>query len=156
MVVLHSTIVDGKLHVIGFIQDPDPGAVGAGMAWVDTSSGAGLWKLKIRNQADTGWELICSNLLSNTTVVAVNYYEVLPTDSHILVTVADDAEVVLPSATTYDGRVVHIKRTSSNVYDVEISVVGGGGLVEGAASYILKHQYEAVTCVAIDGGWWIY
>jgi len=154
MVVLHSTIVDGKLHVIGFIQSPDPGAVGAGMAWIDTSSGPGLWKLKIRNQTDTGWELVCSGLSSNVTVVAVNYYEVLPTDSYILVIIEDDAEVVLPSAVAYDGRVVHIKRTSANQYDVDISSVAG--LIEGGATYTLAHKYEAVTCVAINNNWWIY
>ena len=156
MVVLHSTIVDGKLHVIGFIQDSDPGAVGAGMAWVDTSGGTGLWNLYIRNETDDGWELIDRERATGSTVVSVDYYEVLPNDLYILMTVADDAEVVLPSATTYDGRVIHIKRTMANQYDVEITVVGGGGTIEGAASYFLKHQYEAVTCVAINNQWWIY
>ena len=58
MVVLHSTIVDGKLHTIGFVQSGDPGAVGASIAWVDTSGGIGAWVLKIRNASDTGWESV--------------------------------------------------------------------------------------------------
>jgi hypothetical protein len=42
----------------GYVQSTDPGAVGAGMLWIDTSDGTGLWKLRVRNAADTGWESV--------------------------------------------------------------------------------------------------
>jgi len=151
----HVDLTAEEVHVPGYVQASDPGAVGAGKLWIDTSGGTGKWGLKIRNLADDGWELVDFELPSGTTVVAVNYYEVQDDDLYLLVVVVDDAEVVLPNATTYDGRVVHIKRTMVNAYDVEVTV-DGGGLIEGAASYFLKHQYEAITCVAINSEWFIY
>lgn len=42
----------------GFVQATDPGAVGSGSQWVDTSAGAGNWVLKVRNTTNTGWEPI--------------------------------------------------------------------------------------------------
>ena len=35
-------------------QDTDPGAIGAGRAWIDTTTG----ELRIRNAADDGWILV--------------------------------------------------------------------------------------------------
>jgi len=52
----HSTLVDTELHVPGYVQSADPGAVGAGIGWIDTSGGTGSWVWKIRNAADDGWE----------------------------------------------------------------------------------------------------
>lgn len=152
----HCDLFGVDLHVPGYIQSVDPGAVGEGMLWVDTSGGAGKWSLWVRNEADDGWELIDVELPNDATVVNVNYYEVAENDLHLLVVIEDDAQIILPQATTFDKRTVHIKRTSDNQYDVEISVIAGGGLVEGGALYLLKHKYEAITCVAINGDWWIY
>lgn len=44
------------LHHLGFLQSSDPGAVGAGVRWVDTTSSP--YVLKIRNAGDTAWETI--------------------------------------------------------------------------------------------------
>lgn len=54
--VLHKDLIDADLHKPGYIQAGDPGAVGAGKMWIDTSDGSGSWKGKIRNAADTDWE----------------------------------------------------------------------------------------------------
>lgn len=54
--MLHRDVVDQNLHVIGYIQDADPGGIGAGKAWVDTSGGTGNWILRIRNEDNDGWE----------------------------------------------------------------------------------------------------
>lgn len=151
----HVDLTAPEVHVPGYVQASDPGAVGAGKLWIDTSGGSGRWDLKIRNLTDDGWELIDYELPSAVVVVNVNYYEVADDDLYLLVIIEDDAEVVLPNATTYDGRVVHIKRTSSNAYDVDVTV-DGGGLIEDVASYTLQHKYEAITCVAVNGSWWIY
>ncbi len=56
----HSEFVGTELHVPGYMQGTDPGAVGAGKYWIDTSGGSGSWELKVRNAADTGWETIAS------------------------------------------------------------------------------------------------
>lgn len=47
-------------------QVSDPGAVGAGVLWFDTSGGAGKWQLKVRNNADTAWELVASGSSSGS------------------------------------------------------------------------------------------
>jgi hypothetical protein len=43
---------------VTYIQTGDPGAVGLGTLWVDTTAGTGSWALKIRNAADDGWEAL--------------------------------------------------------------------------------------------------
>ena len=47
----HRDQTGGELHVPGYIQDTDPGAVGAGRLWFDPTAGV----LSIRNNADDGW-----------------------------------------------------------------------------------------------------
>lgn len=51
----HSDLVGTALHPPAEISDEDPGAVGAGKGWIDTSEGIGAWVLKIRNDADDDW-----------------------------------------------------------------------------------------------------
>ncbi len=56
MSVIHHELTDDQLHVLGYIQSGDPGAVGAGIAWLDTTNvGSGYYLLKVRNAADSGW-----------------------------------------------------------------------------------------------------
>jgi hypothetical protein len=148
----HCNLFGVDLHVPGYNQSTDPGAVGAGMLWIDTSGGPGNWALKIRNDSDDGWELVDFESGSSSTVVNVPYYQVTEDDLYILVVIEADAEVVLPDAPAYDGRVVHIKRSSS--YDVEVSTLGG--LIEGGTSFFLRRKYDAISCVSINNDWWIY
>lgn len=54
--VQHSALSGTNLHVPGYVQSSDPGAVGAGILWIDTSGGTGNWVTKIRNVTNTGWE----------------------------------------------------------------------------------------------------
>lgn len=56
--VNHKTISDTDLHVFAYIAASDPGAVGAGIGWLDTSDGTGAWILKVRNETNTGWESV--------------------------------------------------------------------------------------------------
>jgi len=53
---IHPEIVDENLHAPGYVSASDPGAVGAGFMWIDTSGGADLWIANVRNAADDGWE----------------------------------------------------------------------------------------------------
>lgn len=56
----HSGLTGTNLHVpFHYIQDADPGAVGAGKYWLDTNSGPPL-VLSRRNAGDTGWDAIGS------------------------------------------------------------------------------------------------
>lgn len=45
-----------SVHLFAYVQDADPGAVGAGKGWVDTTGATNV--LKIRNAADSGWETV--------------------------------------------------------------------------------------------------
>ena len=56
----HQDLIGDQLHVPGYVQDADPGAVGPGKLWVDSSGGVGAYLLKIRNADDTGWEIASS------------------------------------------------------------------------------------------------
>jgi hypothetical protein len=58
--IAHKLLTGTNLHLAGFVQATDPGAVGAGMIWVDTSGGTGNWLLKVRDVANTGWETVSS------------------------------------------------------------------------------------------------
>ena len=51
---LHSAAVDSELHRPGYYQTSDPGAIGAGKVWVDTTNTP--YEVKIRNAANTGWQ----------------------------------------------------------------------------------------------------
>ncbi len=57
MTVLHNTLSGSDLHVAGYVASSDPGAVGSGKVWVDTSFGTGYWQLKIRNAPNDNWEI---------------------------------------------------------------------------------------------------
>lgn len=54
----HEDLTAPEVHVPGYAQASDPGAVGAGKLWVDTSGGLGAWVAKIRNATDDGWEVV--------------------------------------------------------------------------------------------------
>jgi hypothetical protein len=52
----HSALTGAELHVPGYVQTSDPGAVGAGRLWIDTTLGAGKWAIKLRKADNSGWE----------------------------------------------------------------------------------------------------
>lgn len=52
----HIDLTGIELHIPGYHQPGNPGAVGAGKMWTDTTGGTGNWVIKIRNATDTGWE----------------------------------------------------------------------------------------------------
>lgn len=64
----HRNLTNADLHVPGYIQATDPGAVGAGRVWVDTSGGTGNWEFKLRNATDTGWESVSPSLVEQDPV----------------------------------------------------------------------------------------
>ena len=63
--VQHSVLDLLNLHKPGYWGSTDPGAVGAGIGWIDTAQGLGNYLWKIRNQNNNGWDTICTNLLSD-------------------------------------------------------------------------------------------
>jgi hypothetical protein len=57
--MLHKNSTD--IHLAAVIQGSDPGAVGAGILWIDTSTSA-PYQLKKRNAGNSGWDLIGGTL----------------------------------------------------------------------------------------------
>lgn len=58
--MLHKDIVgDEAVHPAAFKDSADPGAVGAGKFWIDTTTGP-PYILKVRDATDTGWEVVGS------------------------------------------------------------------------------------------------
>lgn len=64
--MFHDEVEGVGLHKLGYYGGSDPGAVGAGMAWIDTSGGTGNYQIKIRNAGDTDWEVLEANPLTHT------------------------------------------------------------------------------------------
>lgn len=65
--VQHSVLETVNLHKAAYWGSTDPGAVGAGIFWVDTAAGATSYVLKVRNTPNNGWDTVISNLLSDGT-----------------------------------------------------------------------------------------
>jgi len=63
--IQHNSLDSTNLHVPGYTQASDPGAIGAGKLWIDTSGGTGNWVTKVRNAANTDWEPAGGGLASS-------------------------------------------------------------------------------------------
>jgi hypothetical protein len=55
MSINHKNITEADLHPFAVISASDPGAIGAGKGWIDTTSG---FVLKKRNSGNSGWDII--------------------------------------------------------------------------------------------------
>lgn len=92
--VLHSSLVEGDLHPFAYVQSSNPGAVGQYIAWIDTTDSSGMWRLKVRNTADTGWEdLSNTGLFQNTSAQMIVYI-----DSYLTSPASDGSFLVLERA----------------------------------------------------------
>jgi hypothetical protein len=102
----HPELVDEFLHVPGYIQPTDPGAVGGGMLWVDTAGGPGNYALKIRNDANTAWEAVSGG-------GGVNIFTAL----------AD-------TPASYAGQAGLFARVNGTETALEFAAAGGGGVTD--------------------------
>jgi hypothetical protein len=91
----------------------------------------------------------------NSVFVMDQVYYLIDGESVVLVTREEAVEVRLPDPVLNNGRIVQIKKASSDGEVVTISSAGGG-TVEGAATYELNYQYEAVTMIAANDAWFIF
>jgi hypothetical protein len=55
--ILHRDLLADDLHIPGFMQSDDPGAVGAGKLWIDTS-GVPDPAVEMRDPTNTRWLLL--------------------------------------------------------------------------------------------------
>ena len=65
------------------------------------------------------------------------------------------AEVRLPDPALNVGRVIEIKKASSDGHVVTVSSAGGG-TIEGSNYYYLNYQYEAVTMISVNDDWYVF
>lgn len=79
--VQHKVLATTNLHNPGYWGSTDPGAVGAGIYWVDTSQGFPYYVVKVRNQSNTAWDTIVANVLSDG---QVNIVTAAQAYSHII------------------------------------------------------------------------
>ncbi len=56
--MLHMSLPAEEAHVPGYCQSSDPGAIGAQKLWIDTALGVGKWVVKLRNDANDGWDTV--------------------------------------------------------------------------------------------------
>lgn len=93
-------------------------------------------------------------LYGNVYLMNIVYY-LIHDETHIVVIKEDDVEVRLPDPSAHNGRVIEIKKASSNGFDVLITSAGGG-TIDGAANYTLAYKYEAITVVSANDEWLIF
>lgn len=67
--VVHPNLTGTALHVPGYKQSSDPGAVGAGVEWIDTSTTP--FTHKSRNTGNSGWDTVGGNGAGSVTSVAL-------------------------------------------------------------------------------------
>ena len=99
--------------------------------------------------------LSVSGPIFTQTFVMNQVYYLVEDESIVLVTIEDEAEVRMPAPATNEGRVIQVKKGSSDGIIVTISSAGGA-TIEGQMTYTLTYQYEAVTLIAINGSWFIF
>jgi hypothetical protein len=106
---------DEAIHEIMYVQSGDPGAVGAGKFWLDTTGGATLTAgaiLKQRDAPDTGW----------TTRADVK------TALDLKAALASPALTGTPTAPTASPGTNNTQIATTEYVDDAVALVGGGGL----------------------------
>lgn len=93
-------------------------------------------------------------LFVNTFVMTQVYY-LIADESAVLIVTENAVELRLPDPAANVGRVIQVKKASSDGHTVTISSAGGG-TIEGGSYYYLNHQYEAVTMIAINDEWFVF
>lgn len=99
----HKDLTGSDLHTAAIISATDPGAVGAGKEWWDTSADANnpaLWVRKIRNGTDTAW--VAAPLASHTQAASTVTPDTAGFDNNL--SAADDT--VQKALNTLDDKVI--------------------------------------------------
>lgn len=115
----HKNLIDADLHEIGYSQSGDPGAIGAFKVWIDTTT-ATAFQVKIRNAANTAWEVAAIVPRSSGNVALANgANQNLSIDANTLYLTftGGGASATLGGLTGgYDGRRLYVfNDTGSNV-----------------------------------------
>lgn len=82
-------------------------------------------------------------------------YYLIDEETHVVVVKEDDVEVRLPDPGAHNGRVIEIKKASSDGFTVLVTSAGGG-TIDGEINYELNYRYEAITLVSANDEWFIF
>ena len=147
----HKNQTGANLHVPGYQQSSDPGAVGAGKYWVDTTSGTGLWVLKARNAGDSGWETLASG--GGLTAATQADQE---TATSTTTGVTPGRQQYHPSANKCSGHVTVSGGTPTLQYSYNVTSItdaGVGSLTVTIATDFSTAYYSVLTSMAyVPGG----
>ena len=125
---LHKEYTGAELHIPGPTAASDPGALGAGKMWIDSTDGTGLWLMKIRNVADDGWEEV-----GRTAIPAIPHYSKGTGELHIV------------------GNLLHVYVTGpEDLWSMDISVFDLVKAIQGGAAspdllFEIKFDGDAYT-----------
>jgi hypothetical protein len=82
-------------------------------------------------------------------------YYLIDEETHIVVVRENNVEVRLPDPSAHNGRVIEIKKASSDGFIVLVTSAGGG-TIDGEINYELNYKYEAITLVSANDEWFIF
>lgn len=145
------------VHPFAFKQSTDPGAVGAGKGWVDTSSGP-PYSLKIRNAANTGWDAVGATSGGTVAAADVTYAgstNLAATNVEAALDELDAEKQVAGSYATATDLTNHLG-DATDAHDASaISYVGGTGMsatdVEAAVDELATEKANAADLTAHTG-----
>jgi hypothetical protein len=145
--ISHRDLLGLDLHApYHFIQPTDPGAVGAGLFWLDTS----VLPLRPsrRNQANTGWDPIAAGSSFRTVSTASS---VVPNDEVIAInSTSAPVTVTLPAVNTFQpGTRFSFIKIDPTAHPAILAATGSDKIV-GLSTFSLTYQYGALDVVG-DG-----
>ena len=147
--MLHSA--SAAIHKARYIQSSDPGAVGAGKEWLDTTTTPAIHKK--RNAGDSGWDIVPGNAAWGATVAKTTAYTATTSDYTIRRDATSAAfTVTLPAAATCTGLILVIKKTDASVNAVTIDG-NAAETIDGAATVAISTRYQSYTIQSNGTGW---
>jgi hypothetical protein len=148
----HQDLVAASAHVVGYVQAADPGAIGAGKVWVDTTDGILNYRMFVRNSGDTGWEAVereTSYMLTITTTDAVA--------TELLMGGAGGNQMVLPDDTTWFFE-IHLAARRTDVDNESAGYIARGVIdrnagvtaLVGAVTYVYTNEDVGAWAITVD------
>lgn len=151
--LLGSTGTTGESNVIRI------GTQGSGNGQQNTAFMAGVVGVTVSNaeyvtiNSSTGQLGVTSSIINTLRYTAVNHaaspYTVLSTDDYLgVTTTAGVVSILLPNTTT-TGHVIIVKDTAGNsaTNAITVTTVGGAVTIDGATSYTIGTNYEAIQLI---------